>query len=120
MRSGLTLVLAATMLGAAVPGRTVVDNERVTVRDLSWAKGALARTGSLRDMVVISLASGNAGAVAFVKAGTAAAIDTTPADADMRAIVVELKDRSGHYRRVEVASTSQSMVNGSLNVRPAR
>jgi hypothetical protein len=73
------LVLAPTQLTAQGP-TIIVDNERVTAREIAWPQGVAAHASRDRDAIVVFLKSG---LVEFVSPGSAD---------DRRSIVIELKD----------------------------
>jgi hypothetical protein len=80
------LVLAPTQLTAQGP-TIIVDNERVTAREIAWPQGVAAHASRDRDAIVVFLKSG---IVEFV-AQKNTLVPPGSAD-DRRSIVIELKD----------------------------
>jgi hypothetical protein len=66
-------LIAVAVIGAAVYGqeeKPVIDNERVTVWDVTWAKGATYPAAPDRDVVFMRLTGANAGTASFSAKGS--------------------------------------------------
>ncbi|MGA2214550.1 MAG: hypothetical protein ABSH31_14835 [Bryobacteraceae bacterium] len=83
---------AIALLSAALYGQSlkpVIDNERVTVWDVTWAKGETNPTAPDRDVVMMWLTGANAGTASFSAKGSER---NEPLGSGARSLVVELKD----------------------------
>jgi hypothetical protein len=83
------LMLSLLIWAAGAPDHVIVDNARVTVREVSWAKGERLDASPGLDRAIVYLAGGRVGDAVFE---TRQARNAAPASADSRAIVVDLKD----------------------------
>src|SRR5579862_5017770 len=84
-------LIALTIVCAALHGqglRPAIDNERVTVWDMTWTKGA-AYPGRDNDRVVMWLTGAHAGTASFIPKGGERAKGGSAGD---RSLIIELKD----------------------------
>jgi hypothetical protein len=87
-------LIAFTVVGAALYGqdlRPVIDNDRVTVWDVTWTKGQTNPAARDRDVAVMWLTGANAGTASFSAKGSE---DNKPGGIGARSLVIELKDYS--------------------------
>lgn len=90
----LIKLMAVALLGAAVYGeglKPVIDNDRVTVWDVTWTKGASYPAARDRDVVVMHLTGPDAGTAIFTPAGSERSKN---GDSGTRWLIIALKDHS--------------------------
>src|SRR5271169_6198899 len=84
-------LIAVAVIGGAVYGqdqKPVIDNERVTVWDVTWTKGAINPAGSDRDVVVMELTGSHARTARFIAKGS----ERKPGGNGARSLIIELKE----------------------------
>jgi hypothetical protein len=86
---GSKLVLAALVCGAlyAQDLKPAIDNEHVTVWDVTWTKGVTNPAGRDHDLVVMWLTGPHAGTAAFIAKGS-----QLTGGSGTRSVIIELKD----------------------------
>jgi hypothetical protein len=89
-------VIALAVLGAAAygqDGKPVIDNDRVTVWDVTWTKGqSNPARGHDRDAVVMWVAGGKARTASFSPKGDRRAEQGNTDSNPPRSLIIELKD----------------------------
>lgn len=89
--AGIKLVVGA-LLAVAVYSqelKPVIDNDRVTVWDVTWAKGTANPAGHDRDVVMMTLTGPGAGTASFIAKGSER---NKPGHVGARSLIIELKD----------------------------
>jgi hypothetical protein len=89
--AGIKLVMAA-LLAVSVYGqelKPVIDNDRVTVWDVTWAKSTANPAGHDRDVVMMTLTGPRAGTASFIAKGSDR---NKPGRVGARSLIIELKD----------------------------
>jgi hypothetical protein len=72
-------------------GKPVIDNERVTVWDVTWTKGAINPAAPDRDAVLMRLTGPHAGTASFMAKGSER---NEQGDIGARSLIIELKDHA--------------------------